>query len=279
MFVRRGKTDSAPVVKLAAAVALVAASLLVGALATPQAQGQGSACTAGDRNAQLSGAQRDILALLHPAPGADLTTLRNEADLAALAALGYSFYPHQQVSVRGMGWPVLDTQNETPTAARPSLLLYAPSGDDFTAPRDGFDFAYRLAGWAYLLGYEPHKLPGDEPDEWPHLSCLGERDWFVHERGIHTFDDGDFDPIRPATGDGPRGSAEGADVPCATDPLSKVFCTDREPGDFGHPRAWDTHVWLDGDQVPTVSMTNPRHKLPGVDAQIGKAFFFPETSE
>lgn len=259
---------SSPAV-LAAAVAV--ASPLAFSAGPSRAQAQSTACTAKDRADQLEQAQSDILGMLRPAPGVELTTLQSEADLAALAALGYSFYPHQQVSVRGMGWPVFDTASETPAAGRPSLLLYAPSGEKVIAPRDGFDFPYRLAGWAYLFRY----VPGERPRV---LSCLGETGWFVHERGIHTFGDGDFDPIRPDN-DEPRGTAEGADVPCATDPFSGVFCTDRQPGDFGHPRSWDTHVWLDGDDVPTVSMTNPGHKIPGVDAQVGKAFFFPEAIE
>lgn len=169
-----------------------------------------------------------------------------------------------------MAWPVLDTHNTTPAPGRPSLLLYAPSGDNVTAPRHGFDFPYRLSGWAHLFEY----APGDRPS----FLCLGEAEWFVHERGIHTFDDGDFDPIRPAD-DEPRGNALGDDMPCTTEPVLNAFCIDREPGDFGQPRAWDIHVWLDGDDVPTVSMTNPARKIPGVDTQIGKAFFFPETNE
>lgn len=233
-------------------------------------QSEAGVCASEARAQELGRAQDDVIDLLRPAPGVDLTTLHDEADLAELAALGYDFYPHQQTSVRGMGWPVLDTTGAT-APGRPSLLLYGPSGHSVTAPRDGFDFPYRLAGWAYLFGYDPDERPRV-------LSCLGDEDWFVHERGIHTFDDGDFDPVRPRSDD-PRGTAAGDDVPCATDPVSGVFCTDRQPGDFGHPRSWDTHLWLDGDDVPTVSMTNPGHKLAGIDAQIGHAFFFPETDD
>lgn len=218
----------------------------------------------GGRSGQLAKAQKGVLDLLGHETAADLTTLENESELAALAAKGYGFYDRQQTSVRGMGWAVFDTAYESPPGpGRPTLLLYAPSGDNVTEARDGFDFPYRLAGWAYAFPYSPGKEP-------TLLSCIEEAEWFVHEAGVHTYKDGHFVPVRPAD-DEPRGFAPGEN-PCPAFACPAPW----EPGDYGHGRLWDLHLWRGDDGVPSVSMTNPGPKIPGVDPQIGKAFFYPE---
>lgn len=254
-------------------VTLAAVVWATAVVAVPSVSAGTSVCSPRERAGELAGAQGQVLdTLLHGTPG-DLTTVENEADLAALAAIGYSVYDHQQTSVRGMGWPVVDAIGGDPTTAhptpgRPTVLLYAPSGENVTEPRDGFDFPYRLAGWAYAFPYRT----GSAPDL---LRCVEDDEWFVHEAGVHTFDDGDFDPVRPGD-DEPRGAA--ADDPDTdvdeTNPCPEFVCLDRNPGDYGHGRLWDLHLWRGAD-VPTVSMTNPGPKLPGVDPQIGKAFFYP----
>ena len=38
----------------------------------------------------------------------DLVVLRDEADLARLAALGFDAFPHWQTSLTGVGWTVAD---------------------------------------------------------------------------------------------------------------------------------------------------------------------------
>ncbi len=261
-----------------AAILLTLAAVLwaTAVVAAPSVSAGTVGCSPQQRAGELAGAQGQVLdTLLHNTPG-DLTRLDNEADLVALAAIGYSVYDHQQTSVRGMGWPVVDAiggdpATARPTPGRPSVLFYAPSGENVTEPRDGFDFPYGLAGWAYAFPYRT----GSAPDL---LSCVEDDEWFVHEAGVHTFDDGDFDPVRP-TDDEPHGAAgddPGTDID-ETNPCPEFLCLDRQPGDYGHGRLWDLHLWR-GSAVPTVSLLNPGPKLPGVDPQIGKAFFYPETT-
>lgn len=220
--------------------------------------------TSSCRSEQLAGAQRQVLHMLGEGSAPDLTSLEGEADLAALAALGYGFYDHQQASVRGMGWAVVDTAFGTPpNAGRPSVVFYAPSGENVTAPRDGFDFPYQLRGWAYAFPYR--HLENPQQHKQPILGCLDSSEWFLHEQGIHTFSDGGFIPVRPRD-DEPRG-AKDSDCPGPE-------CPESAPPDYSHGRLWDLHVWR-APGVPTVSMTNPGPKIPGIDPLIGKAFFYP----
>lgn len=247
-------------------------------------------CTPVETRGELRSAQQGVLDMLARGTADasdDLTTVRDEQDLAELAALGYDFYPHHQSSIEGMGWPVLDTFTgpAEQTAARPQLLLYEPSGEIVTAPRDGFDFPYRLRGWAYpTLMYEHAQHPVNIPG----LQCMQRDEWFVHERGIHTFYDGDFVPYPPEEeidGEKPHGTARGDDTVSLTPHL--------KPGDFPHERSWDLHVWCSPDcvtpttDVPTVSMLNPGPPILGLDPNVGvspppnwpeppyPAFFYP----
>lgn len=267
------RTASSGAIVVAVAGVLVATALVTAPLAVAGAAG----CSPEERAGEFAGAQEQVLDLLGEGSAVDLTTVENEVDLAALAAIGYGFYDRQQVSVRGMGWPVVDVvYGQPPGPGRPSVLFYEPTGIAVTAPRDGFDFPYVLRGWAYAFPYTSPFNGGTHPDP---LSCATADEWFVHEAGVHTFEDGDFDPVRPA-GDDPRGAA--ADDPATdvddTNPCPEFFCTGRQPGDWGHGRLWDLHLWR-GDEVPTVSLMNPGPKLPGADPQIGKAFFHLESSD
>jgi uncharacterized repeat protein (TIGR01451 family) len=245
------------------ALAVVAA---MGPLALPARSESTQGCTE-DRAQHLQDAKDDVLALV----GEDLRTLENEAELARLAAIGYGVYPHQQVSLEGMGWPILDSlapQDPTggrPVSGRPTLLLYEPTPPapplTATEPRDGFDFPYHLAGWAYLFPYEFAQHPTVGGDSEPFLSCLERKDWFVHERGVHPFDDGGMEPLPPD--EDYHGTAPGGP---GTEP------TPESPGDLSHGRAWDTHVWLDRadvEKVPIVSILNPGEPIPGVDPHVG----------
>lgn len=270
--------------ELAATTALVlvllAASFPAAGMSTARAQG--STCTPEERAQQLKSAQAKILnELLRPADGVDLTTLGGEgeadgtAGLAALAALGYNFYDHQQVGFEGQGWPVVDTlgdpeQGFAPTAGRPFVLLYAPTVPappaTVTAPRDGFDFPYRLAGWAYSSGrYDFRRAPTVSE-----LECVERSEWFVHERGIHPFEDGGMRPLPPEeelAGLTPHGTSLGQDM--------KPLATQLVPGDFPHGRIWDLHVWCSpdcvapGSEVPSISISNPGEPIPGIDSGVG----------
>ncbi|MDP8931111.1 MAG: DUF11 domain-containing protein [Actinomycetota bacterium] len=255
---------------------LAALTVLTGVLAVlslPDARSAGSECTPEDRAGQLTQAQQGVLGML-----GTLTTLNNEVDLAALAGLGYDFYDHQQVSFKGMGWPVVNPDGNS--ANRPFVLLYAPTPPEppatVTHPRDGFDFPYTLAGWAYS---PPDRYNFESPPTIPDLECIGREEWFVHERGIHPFETGGMTPLPPPEeldGDTPHGTSYGQDI--------RPLLTQMAPGDFPHPRIWDLHVWLDGDNVPTVSMLNPGDPIPGINPDNGvspppdgdyPAFYYP----
>lgn len=236
-----------------------------------------AACTQGQRDDQLEAAQHAVLALVD-----DLATIEDAADLSRLAALGYSFYPHQMVSLEGMGWPVLDTlapqdpDQATPIPSRPTLLLFAPTTPiapgTVTEPRDGFDFPYHLAGWAYLFPYDFAEHPTVGGDGGAFLPCLEREEWFVHERALHPFDSGAMKPIPPD--EDHHGTSPGNAPPHP-----------ESPGDIPHGRAWDVHLWLDEDNVPAVSALNPGAPIPGVDAHVGTSppgraepdpwFFYP----
>jgi uncharacterized repeat protein (TIGR01451 family) len=223
-------------------------------------------CTPAARAQQLRDAQREVLQLLRPTPGVDLTTLRDETDLAGLAALGYNVYAHQMVSFEGMGWGALDglapqdPREGKPVASRPTELAYAPTPPTppltVTEPKDGFDFPYHLAGWIYIFPFDFEQHPITGGDDHSFLSCLERREWFVHERGIHPFETGGMMPMPPP--EDVHGTAPGSDDP-----------TELMPGDLPHKRLWDLHVWLDGDDVPTVQMLNPGAPIPGIDPGVG----------
>lgn len=250
------KKKLAPLRSLAALAILSA--WLIGAVASTDAVGEERLSC---RERQLKQAQQDVLAMLGEGTTVDLTSLDGAADLAALAGLGYDFYDHQMVSFERMGWPVVGPLVKQ-TGGQPFVLLYAPTVPDIigtvTDPRDGFDFPYELAGWAYSpegrydFGEDPRPIEG--------LDCVERAEWFVHERGIHPFEDGGMRPFPPPEeidGRTPHGTSYGED----TRPR------EAGPGDLPHPRIWDLHVWLDGDEVPTVSILSPVD-IPGIDPDV-----------
>lgn len=252
---------------------LAAAGGLGPAAGSSSARQQVQRCDDRGRDAELLAAEAGILTLLDDPFLGDLTRLDDEADLARLAALGYGLYDHQQVSFRGMGWAVVESSGAEITAVRPLVLLYAPTVPlpplTVTEPRDGFDFPYRLAGWAYSPQgrYDLRQSPAI-----PGLSCIERREWFVHERGFHPFSDGGMRPVPPSEetdGQTPHGTSFGEDI--------KPLATQMLPGDIPHPRVWDLHMWRTSG-VPVVSMLNPGLPLPGVDPGVDSfppAFFFP----
>ncbi len=256
MPVEGRKTEKGSLRRLAVLTGLTA---VLAGLSVPHAQSARSDCTSQLRADQLKQAQQSVLGML-----GTLTTLTNEVDLAALAVLGYDFYDHQQVSFKGMGWPVVNPDGNT--ADRPFVLLYSPtphppeSDLTVTEPRDGFDFPYHLAGWAYS---PPGYNFGSDPSV-AGLECIGRQEWFVHERGIHPFKTGGMTSLPPPEeldGDTPHGTSYGQDT--------RSLLTQMAPGDFPHPRIWDLHVWLDGDDLPTVSMLNPGDPIPGINPDNG----------
>jgi hypothetical protein len=246
-------------------LAIVIAPLILNLQAQPVHAGY-QGCTISDRQHALATDQWRVLQRV-----GDLTTLRGPADLTRLATIGYSIYPHQFVSFKGMGMPVLDPStlvhwpgHPLPEVGHPSLLLYrpAPWAQDVT-DLERAEFPYTLAGWAYGDNYHWAQIPS--------LPCLVRGDWFVHERGIHPLIDGGFIPVPPP--ETFHGQADGSDAPYPV-PFD-------QPWRVGvpHPRAWDTHIWLSGGgPVPKVSMLNPGKLIPGLDPQVGVAFFYSPTS-
>lgn len=211
----------------------------------------------------LQAEQSAVLGLLGAGTAVDLTTIENQADLAALATSGYDLYPHHQVSVAGMGWTVFNAAEDPAElqAGRPNLLFYSPHGGRVIEPHDGFDFPYQLAGWGYVpLAY----IPGTHPAVLG--KCITRDDWFVHERMIHRH--GGIEN-HPPEEEG-RGTAVGGGSP---DECAEFVSP---TGDICHARTWDLHLWLGRDGVARVSILNPGAKIAGVDPQMGKAFFSPD---
>ena len=255
------KAGAARLLGLGGALILVLAAVPDASLAQTATRGS---CSVSQRQRAFSADQRSVLRRV-----GDLTTLHGVADLARLASIGYSIPPHQFVSFRGMGVAFLDPTTlasllpgQDPEPWHPALLLYrpGPKAKDATDPR-GPDFPYTLAGWAYIdFSYRWAQAPTSVP-------CLARSDWFVHERGIHPFADGGFIAVPPT--ENFHGQAD------RTDPPPPFVAS--QPGRAGvpHPRAWDTHIWLDGGAVPMPSMLNPGTLIPGIDPQVGVAFFYP----
>jgi hypothetical protein len=241
-------------VAMVAALAVSAACAHAGATAKAAKQAsrtsaQSGSCTLQQRREALSGDQHAILAKL-----GSLVTLRNNADVGQLAKIGYAALVHGQTSLKGMGLTVMgDMMHQA--AHRPAALFYRPRPGAPNGPRDGLDFPYHLAGWAYPLPYDWHHSP-------TLLPCVNRADWFIHERGLHLYDTGGFLPVPPK--EVVYGTAAGADAP-------KV-----KPPNFSHPRAWDIHVWLTKSGIPTIGITNPGKPIPGLAVPPGSFFYPPQ---
>lgn len=242
---------------LACSVAVGATAAVLATVASAAAAAPG--CNDGTRRAAFAEDQRLVLERLRRVPGVDLTALRGAGDLAALVALGYDFPPHQYVSFRGMGFAMLDLERlaSPPARGHPALLFYAPSpaAVSVTDPRDSLDFPYELAGWGYLARYDFVEAPSELP-------CVERADWFVHERGVHPFEDGGMAAVPPE--ERFHGEAVGSEAPSSDDPR-----------DIGHERFWDIHVWRSDDATPSVSIVNPGRDIPGVDPEVGLNWFYP----
>ncbi len=210
-------------------------------------------CSRAERRRALSREQRLVLARLGP-----LSILRNEADLAMLAVRGWGIPAHGFTSLGGMGFTVSQTDlfvDQPPVPGNPHLLFYEPNREakDVTDSA-GSDFPYRLRGWGYITWYDYDQHPTGLP-------CMARRDWFIHERGVHTLDGGM--EARPPKED-VHGTAPGnvPPAPSATRPGGP------------HPRWWDIHFWR-RDRVPAVSLLNPGRLIRGIDPRIGELFYYP----
>lgn len=246
---------------------LLALGLAPSSSANPLAAEAGG-CTALQRQEALAEDQRLVLQQV-----GDLSTLRNPADVVALAQRGWNFLPHQWVSFKGIGWVVGRTDGvagllvpglpahhgiAAPQAGLPALLAYPP-GPTAVDVTDSYgpDFPYELVGWAYGAPYDYDNYPPTAG------RCYVRSDWAVHERGIHDLATWGFVPVPPA--EQFHGQARG-DEPVVPIP----------PG-LPHPRLWTLHVWLNRDTgVPSVSLLNPHRSIPGIDPQIGNSFFYPD---
>lgn len=225
-------------------------------------------CTVQQRQEALAEDQRLVLQQV-----GSLTTLRNPADVAALAQRSWNFLPHQWVSFEGIGWPIARTDSvagllvpglpshhglAAPQPGLPALLAYQPdpTAADVTDPY-GPDFPYELVGWAYGASYDYEHYPTTAG------RCYMRSDWAVHERGIHDFETWGFVPVPPP--EQFHGQVRG------NEPFVPI------PPGIPHPRVWTLHVWLNRHTgVPSVSLLNPHHSIPGIDPQIGNSFFYPD---
>ena len=213
-------------------------------------------CGAAKRTATLRREQSTVLAKV-----GRLTTLRNRADMAALAQppLGFSFPTHQFTSFRGIGLTMFNPTGLIGPGS-PNFLFYAPrKGSDATDPR-GPDFPYELVGWGYGVPYAPDRIPG-------FLPCIGVEDWHIHERGVHDEKTGGMIVMPPAE------SSFGASAGTLSDPPAL-----RPEVGFPHGRSWTAHLWLDPSGVPRSGILDPTDAPAGIDPGEGSSFYFPETT-
>jgi hypothetical protein len=242
--------------KVAAALALVAALGLASAEVSSQPQGPPT-CTGAERADVLRTEQAAVLRRLGP-----LRTLSDPSDIAKLQRPphNYVYLSHRFASFEGVGLTIIrPAPLGVPRAGVPNLVFYAPRGGADATDAGGPDFPYELAGWGYGMPYTPGRIP-------PILPCTdSKRDWHIHERGVHTIEDGGFVAMPPA--ETYYGEAEGSYTdPPAMDPV---------PG-WPHTRSWTIHLWLNGTGVPDSAPLNPNEEIPGIDSGVGIDFYFPE---
>lgn len=236
--------------------------------ASPSSGRDAGECGPTERRELLAGEQSAVLELV-----GDLTTLRDHDDLAALAAVGYKDYDHYFVSFAGQGLAILDfTRFADVRPGNPSFLLYEPSPDaDDVTDIDGPDFPYSLAGWGYAPETSYSYDKKNQQPVWPHELdelCVGEGDWFVHERGIHPSDTGGMHSIPPDEEEHGHASDNSFPIPGIDGPIG-----------FPHPRIWDIHLWLGQEGVPSISILNPGRCIPGIPSDVGVAWFHPEDDQ
>jgi hypothetical protein len=227
-----------------------------------------AACTQAQTVAALKYEQARILQELGP-----LRVIQNEEELAELAfpnavtGISYSILTHMFNSLGGMGFTVASLQGLSggkPVAGEPTLLLYLPNPKD-GSPTDASkpDFPYTLVGWGYTAPYTPGQVPtfGDDPG----LKCIKPSQWLIHERGVHPGNTWQYIALPPK--ESWHGESAGSTVPTAAECRCIVG--------FAHPRAWDLHIFLGANGIPSVSMFDPFQKIPGFYTGGGIAFFYP----
>lgn len=219
---------------------IASALLLVGVQAVSSDDAE-SICTREERRAALGALQEQVLAI------APRTLESLDRAIAPGGALTGWRLSHGHVALAG--GPAVGIDNIHTKFPIPQLLLYAPS--ESSAPSEWLDFAgedgpYRLVGFAYIAPYAPGSRA-------PEFECIDREEWFVHEAGWHLTD-------------GRMHLTPGAEVEPARPNLTTGIL-------FWHPRAWDVHLWLGNDGVPTVSFENPRNRGGGLQLPE-KAFFY-----
>lgn len=237
------------------AVALTALTLVPAAATEVASQGQPPSakqdCAQPKREAVLREEQSAVLGRL-----GDLTVLRNQADLDALAEAGWPFLAHQFTSFEGIGLTIFNPAGLA-LPGNPNFLFYSPSADadDTTDPR-GPDFPYTLAGWGYGVSYTPGRIPSFFP-------CMGVDDWHIHERGVHPIDSGGM-AVMPPSEDSFGASPGGFSDPPAMRPVVG----------FPHARSWTIHLWRDSSGVPESAILDPEDPPAGIDPGEGSSFYF-----
>lgn len=166
-----------------------------------------------------SGPQPDLVDMANTVAavlGMPLTT-------AMLNARGYILNNHGHIAVQGIGVSFIKAGNAPPDL--PGILFtVGANGADLTD--DQPDEPYTVVGWGHGAVWPSQAQPPQ-----PLLGCVPYHEWFIHEAGWHTPDDGgmvlDVPPYNPLMP--PQAAIELGASP-----------------DNWHPRFWDTHYWWDG---------------------------------
>ena len=237
------------------AVALTALTLVPAAATEVASQGQPPSakqdCAQPKREAVLREEQSAVLGRL-----GDLTVLRNQADLDALAEAGWPFLAHQFTSFEGIGLTISTppawrcratrTSSSTPRAPTPTT----PPIRAVQTPRT------RSRAGATASPTRPAASPASS-------RASGVDDWHIHERGVHPIDSGGM-AVMPPSEDSFGASPGGFSDPPAMRPVVG----------FPHARSWTIHLWRDSSGVPESAILDPEDPPAGIDPGEGSSFYF-----
>jgi len=178
-------------------------------------------------------------------------------------AEGYKLNNHGFAHIAGSGVSFVRVVPNF-TVSKPPILLFTASHESANIADTESDEPYRLIGW----GYAGVAIPGDplgalNINTRPTFNCIPFHEWFYHEAGWHTPDDGGMvldPPPHSLPTDMPDEAIEKGALP-----------------HFYHPRIWDVHVWADPSGVPRLSLLNTDadgNKVPSGGFQAPDAMFF-----